>query len=631
MRHIRTSRLHRRAALTAALAVALATALTSVATAQTPAPKASAATTRAVPSSTACTYHKREDVPARMRDGTVLRANVLTPTGAGEYPVILMRLPYDKDKAQSTVYGDPGVYASHCYIVVVQDVRGQYKSDGFFYTFRNEARDGYDTVEWAARLPQSNGKVGMYGFSYVGATQWLPATLNPPHLVTIVPAMTSSDYHDGWTYEGGALDQSFAESWPLGSLANSHVRRYPDGAQLDAEMDKARQNLFSTWYWRLPLKDFAPLKPHDKRVSPYYYDWIRHPDNDAYWKQWSIRSRYGQVKVPTLNFDGWYDIFVKGALENYQGMKRHGGSAVARRGTKLVVGPWVHLEWQRKVGALDFGSEAVNPIQNLQVQWFDHWLKGIHNSVDTEPDVRVFVMGANKWRSASSWPVPGTRYSRYYLHSRGNANTYTGTGTLDTSSGSAAGQLPTDRYTYDPRNPVPSFGGRFQSAGPPPGPQDQRLIEERPDVLVYSTPALEKNVEVTGPVKVTLYAASSARDTDWTAKLTDVYPDGTSMLVDYGVQRARYRVSETRPSLIRPHRIYRYTIEVWPTSNLFKAGHQIRLEISSSDFPMYDRNPNTGHRFGQDAALRVARQTVYHDARHPSSVTLPVMPEPMAP
>jgi uncharacterized protein len=641
-----TTRVPRRAAaLTAPVVVALAVTFASVATAQPHAAQPHPAKARVTAVRTAvagapaagaaaaapadCTYTERHDVPARMRDGTILRANVYTPTAQGDFPVILMRLPYNKDNAESTVYGDPGFYAAHCYIVVIQDVRGQYKSDGFFYTFRNEAKDGYDTVEWAARLPHSNGKVGMYGFSYVGATQWLPATLDPPHLVTIVPAMTSSDYHDGWTYEGGALDQSFAESWPLGSLANSHVRRYRDGARLDAQMNTALQNLFSKWYWQLPLKDFSPLKPHDPRVAPYYYDWIKHPDNDAYWRQWSIRSRYDQVKVPTLNFDGWYDIFVKGALENYQGMKQDGGSSIARRGTKLVVGPWIHLQWQQQVGALDFGPLAANPIQDLQIQWFDHWLKGASNGVSTDPNVRVFVMGANTWRTADSWPIPGTQYTRYYLSSQGNANTYTGTGVLSTQQGSSPDQARTDRYTYDPRNPVPSFGGRFQSAGPPPGPQDQRLIEQRPDVLVYSTPVLDKDLEVTGPVKVTLYAASSAKDTDWTAKLTDVYPDGTSMLIDYGVQRARYRSSETRPSLITPHKIYKYTIEVWPTSNVFKAGHRIRLEISSSDFPMYDRNPNTGHRFGQDSQLRIARQTIYHDSRHPSSVTLPLMPDPI--
>jgi putative CocE/NonD family hydrolase len=476
--------------------------------------------------------------------------------------------------------------------VVIQDVRGQYKSDGFFYTFRDEATDGYDTIEWAARLPRANGKVGMYGFSYPGASQWLAAALRPPHLVTIVPAMTASDYHDGWTYEGGALDQSFAEDWPLTTIANSAVRRYPDGAVLDATMNQAAQDLFSKWYWQLPLKDFSPLYPNDPRVAPYFYDWLKHPNNDAYWQRWSIRSRYPQVTVPTLNFDGWYDIFINGALENYQGIRTQGGSEASRRGSQLVVGPWAHIPWNRRVGQIDFGAQAENPIDRLQLRWFDFWLKGIRNGVDDDPSVRVFVMGANTWRTANTWPLPGTVYRNYYLSSMGNANTLTGTGTLSTSTPAPTASA-TDRYVYDPANPAPSFGGRFQ-ASVPFGPLDQRLIEQRPDVLVYSTPALEQNTEVTGPITVTLYAASSAPDTDWTAKLTDVYPDGTSMLIEYGIQWARYRVSETEPTLITPNQIYKYTIEVWPTSNLFKAGHQIRLEISSSNFPMWDRNPNTG-------------------------------------
>jgi uncharacterized protein len=581
-----------------------------------------------------CAYTQQRDVPATMRDGTVLRSNVFTPDAPGSYPVILMRLPYNKDVAQTYVYASPGWYASHCYVVVIQDVRGQYKSDGFFYTFRNEARDGYDTIEWAARLPKANGRVGMYGFSYPGATQWLPATLRPPHLVTIVPAMTSSDYHDGWTYEGGALDQSFAQDWPLTTIANSAVRRYPDGAALDAQMNRAVGQEFVKWYWHLPLKDFTPLHPRSRRVAPYYFDWLAHPNNDAYWRRWSIRSRYEQVTVPSLNFDGWYDIFIDGALENFRGMQHRGGSRAARSGARLVVGPWLHLPWTPQVGELDFGQRAENPIDALQLRWFDHWLKGIRNGVGKDPKVRVFVMGANKWRTARTWPVPGTRYRRYYLHSRGGANSVGGDGLLSRTRPRAASrrkarrEAGSDRFTHDPTRPVPSLGGRFQAsvAG---GPFDQRPVLRRPDVLVFTTPRLRHAVEVTGPITVTLWASSSARDTDWTAKLDDVHPDGSSMLIEYGIQRARYRKSETHPTLIRPGRIYRYTIHVWPTSNLFKQGHRIRLEISSSNFPMYDRNPNTGHRFAQDAQLRTAKQRIYHDPRHPSSIRLPIVSSPI--
>ncbi|WP_211342942.1 CocE/NonD family hydrolase [Actinomadura pelletieri] len=573
-----------------------------------------------------CEFTVRKDVPTTMRDGTVLRSNVFTPKGDDDFPVILMRLPYNKERAENIFYADPDFYAKACYLVVVQDVRGQYKSDGTFYAYRDEATDGYDTIEWAARLPHSNGKVGMYGFSYPGLTQWLPATLRPPHLVTIVPAFTSSDIYDGWTYEGGALYQSFTQSWPLTSLANSAVDRLPDGEKLSAEMNQASRDLFREWYRYLPLRKFPPLYPKDERVAPYFYDWIKHPSYDSYWKRWAIRDRYPQVQVPSLNYGGWYDIFLDGTVENFAGMRAKGGTKTARQGTKMLIGPWTHGGSGRRTGAVDFGPDAVVSIEEVQLRWFDHWLKGARNGVDKDPAVKIFVMGANRWRTSDSWPIPGTAYTKYYLHSNGDANTITGGGTLSTSP--PAGREEPDRYRYDPDDPVPSFGGRFQ-ASVPGGPHDQRIIEQRPDVLVYNTPALQQDTEVTGPISVTLYASSSARDTDWTAKLTDVHPDGSSMLVRHGIQRARYRVSLEKPSLIRPGKVYKYTIKLWPTSNVFKAGHRIRLEISSSNFPMFDRNPNTGHEFGTDHRTRTADQTIHHDPEYPSSITLPIMPRPI--
>ncbi len=590
-----------------------------------------------------CTYTEADDVPVPMRDRTILRANVFTPNEPGTYPVVIQRRPYNKNLAVTpavpTGLAWSGFWASHCYIVVVQDTRGQYASDGVFYPFRYEAADGYDTIEWAAALPKSSGKVGTWGISYPGAVQLLAASLRPPHLVAIVPGNTSSDYHDGWTYEGGALDLSFAEDWPLRNIANSAVRHFPDGAALDAEMNQAIADEFTKWYWFLPLNQFTPLHPEDARVAPYFFDWLRHPNNDEYWQQWSIRRRWSQITVPALLYDGWYDIFINGQLENFNGLRHEGGSEAARQGTRLFVGPWVHLNWRETQGQLDFGPAADNPVNALQLRFFDYWLKGIQNGLDKEPRVQVFVMGANKWRSANVWPLPGTVYRKYYLHSVGGANTSSGDGWLSTNkpeidadapaeSQRQAAEAATDHYTYDPANPVASIGGRFQ-ASVPGGPYDQKPLLGRSDILVYSTPPLEHDVEVTGPVTVTLYASSSARDTDFTAKVDDVYPDGTSMLIDYGIQRARYRKSETNPTLIEPGKIYQYTIHVWPTSNLFKAGHRIQLEISSSNFPMYDRNPNTGHAFAQDADLQVAEQTIYHDIHHPSEVTLPIVETPI--
>ena len=330
-----------------------------------------------------CQVEKQLNVAARMRDGVTLYADVYRPRSAGSYPVILMRLPYNKDAAQTYVYAPPEFYASHCYIVVIQDVRGQYTSEGSFYAFRDEAQDGYDTIEWAAKLPGANGKVGMYGFSYVGATQWMPATLKPPSLVTIVPAMTSSDYYDGWSYEGGAWSLAFEESWPLVTIALTGSRRLGDQAVID-RMNEAIRDLWATYKF-LPIKEYPWLSPDRPKVAPYFYDWIKHNTWDDYWKQWSIRTRYDQVQVPALNFSGWYDVFMNGAIENFVGMRAKGGSDLARKGQKLVVGPWIHLPWQQKVGEVDFGPEAANPVDELQLRWFDYWLKGKNNGVSERP------------------------------------------------------------------------------------------------------------------------------------------------------------------------------------------------------------------------------------------------------
>ena len=576
-----------------------------------------------------CTVAKQSDVPAKMRDGVTLLADVYRPTEPGTYPVILMRLPYNKATAQTYVYEAPAFYASQCYIVAIQDVRGQYASQGSFYPFRDEMHDGYDSVEWAAALPQSNGKVGMYGFSYVGATQWLAAVTQPPHLTAIAPAMTSADYFDGWSYEGGAWSLAFEELWPIQTLALVNARRTGEQS-LVAKIVEATGKLPQT-YTYLPLHDYPWLSPGVPAVAGYFYDWLAHDTWDDYWKQWSIRTRYGRVQVPALNLDGWYDVFLDGAIENFVRMRKEGGSDVAKAAQRLVIGPYIHLPWQRKVGEVDFGPEAVDPFDAMQVEWFDHWLKGKDNGVTSAPPVHVFVMGANRWRDAADWPIPGTRFTTFYLHSLGAANSRFGNGDLDTEA--PVGEEPPDRYRYDPADPVPSRGGHSCCTADvaPVGPFDQAEIEQRADVLVYSTPVLETPVEVTGPISLTLFAASSAVDTDWTGKLVDVYPDGRAINLNNGIIRARYRELLEHTSPITPGQIYKYLINIWPTSNVFLAGHRIRLEISSSNFPHYDRNPNTGHPFGVDAVMEPADQTVYHDAAHASFVTLPIIPEPMRP
>ena len=574
-----------------------------------------------------CAVRKEANVPAKMRDGTILYADIYRPVADGTYPVLLIRLPYNKAFAQSFVYGPPEWYAAQCYIVVSQDVRGQFASQGTFYPFRNEMNDGYDSVEWAAQLPGSTGKVGMYGFSYVGATQWLAAVQAPPHLTAIVPAHTSSDYYDGWFYEGGALSLAFAESWPLSGLVNSAIWRLGEQQVVD-QLNKGKDQL-PTVYAYLPIGYLPWLVPQQPEVAGYFFDWIKHDTRDEYWKQWSIRDRWSKVTVPALNIGGWYDVFLAGTIENFTGMRVNGGSEVARNGQQLVIRPYDHMPWLTKIGDVEFGSAAANKTNEQMVRWFDYWLKGKSNGVDKDPKVRVFVMGANTWREAENWPVPDTRFTAYFLHSLGQANSLYGNGSLSTQQPNS--DEPPDHFVYDPADPVPSRGGHSccTAAAVPQGPHDQGNVEKRADVLVYSTPALTEPMEVTGPIKVTLHAASSAVDTDWTIKLVDVFPDGRAINVSNGILRASTRNSLERREPIEPGKVYAYSFKSSATSNLFDVGHQIRVEISSSNFPHYDRNLNTGHPVGSDTEMVVARQTVHHSATYPSQILLPVMATPV--
>ncbi|MFN8073008.1 MAG: CocE/NonD family hydrolase [Mycobacterium sp.] len=575
-----------------------------------------------------CTVTKENDVPATMRDGTTLRADVYRPSQSPA-PVILMRTQYSKSGAQTepSRYESPDWFASHCYLVVIQDVRGTGSSSGTFDEYTHDGDDGYDSVEWAANLSGSDGKVGMYGSSYVGATQWLAAVTAPPHLVTIVPANTASDYYDGWTYEGGEFRLAFILPWALG-LAETAARNRNDRAT-EASIKAAGADA-GRWMAFLPYRDLPVLQPDNPAVAPWYFDWITHSTRDDFWTRFSIRDRYRAVRVPVLHFAGWYDAFVAGALQNFSGMVTDGATEEARSNQRIVIGPWDHLAWGRATSMpapmlKGIGPIADSPINQLMLEWYDHFLKGVDNQVATGPRVDYFLMGANAWKTATSWPLPQTDYQRLYLSGAGDAASRTGQ--LSTSA-PPDGQPP-DRYTYDPANPVPSVGGHsccsarsgFQ------GPYDQQDVEKRSDVMVYSTEPLKADTEVTGPVSVDLWAASSATDTDFTAKLDVVKPDGTVTNLNDGILRTAVRDSleHLEPGL--PDTPYQYRIAIWPTSYLFSAGDRIRLEISSSDYPQFAPNPNTGKAFGVSAARQPADQTILHDAAHPSALILPVIPE----
>ena len=564
-----------------------------------------------------------------MRDGTILYADVYRPEGSGPFPVILQRTPYDKTLPVSTTMLDPLKTAKHGYAAVIQDTRGRYTSEGEFYAFRDDIDDGYDTVAWVAAQPWSSGRVGMYGTSYVGATQWLAALAQPPHLTAIVPNVTASNYHEGWTYQGGAFELAFNVSWTLGSLTLANLENL--SSLKDIPQDRRQQLIeavddMESSFRSLPLNEFPPLKDG---LATYFYDWLAHPDYDDYWKQLCIEENHSRLSVPAYNIGGWYDIFLGGTIRNYLGMREKGATEDARRSQKLLIGPWEHgARGTSLVGSHYFGLAAdamAIDIDGIHFRWFDYWLKGINNGIMDEPPVRIFVMGDNVWRDEQEWPLARAQSVNYHFHSQGKANSRNGNGTLNTEP---PGQEPPDAFLYNPMDPVPTRGGPL-CCSPyfvPNGAFDQGEIETREDVLVYSTPPLEREVEVTGPITVTVWAATSERDTDFTAKLVDVCEHGCARNLTDGIIRARYRDSASDPSLVEPGRAYCYTIDLWATSNVFKEGHRIRVEVSSSNFPRFDRNTNTGNLIAEDADFKPALQTILHDAQHPSHITLPIVP-----
>jgi uncharacterized protein len=562
----------------------------------------------------------KRNVGARMRDGTVLYSDVYYPEAAGTYPVILLRGPYNKSFAQTFVYQHPAWYARHGYVVVIQDVRGRYASEGTFYPLLHEAQDGYDTVQWASQLPGTTGKVGMYGFSYVGATQLLAATQNPSGLACLVPGFTGSDYYEGWTYKGGAFQLAFIVSWIMQFLAVPDALK--QGKRDLAARLAAQAHDFPRLYWAQPLNTFPPLYSAD--IAQYFFDWLAHDTRDEYWQQISLEPRYDSIQVPCLHLGGWYDTFIDGTLKNFSALSERAGDDRARA-QRLVVGPWIHIPWARLNGVRNFGEEADNFLDSLQVKWFDYWLKGDQNGILDEPPVRLFVMGVNRWREADRWPPSNVQVQEWYLHSSGRANSISGDGTLSREVPSAE---PPDIFVYLPEAAVPSQGGNSCCLPDvaPMGPFEQSYVEIRNDVLLFSTPPLEQDLEVTGRIDLVLYAATDVPDTDWTAKLVDVDEQGHAFNLCDGILRARFRDSFEHPMPIEPNRVYKYCIRVGSTSNVFKRGHRIRLEVSSSNFPLYDINPNTGQRVGEATLLdgQVATQIIFHDPNRASHLLLPV-------
>jgi hypothetical protein len=558
------------------------------------------------------------DVTAHMRDGVILRADVFRPKAEGQFPVLLQRTPYNK--ANYNANGAPFAIraATLGYVVILQDVRGRFASDGEWYPFRHELEDGYDTVEWAAKLPYSNGKVGMFGWSYLGATQLFAALAQPPHLACLFPVVTACDYYDEWTYRGGAFQQFFNESWASFRLA-------PD--TLNRQVQKSANA--ATRIWELPLTSFSFFETSSPRdLVPYFFDWLRHSSYDDYWKRWSLHGCFDKIEVPCYHVGGWYDIFLNGTLRNYIGLSKHGGTETTRKGQRLLIGPWFHDSEsfrQGKAGGYSFAPEGCKNEEDEMLRWFDHILKGVNNGLEREKPVKIFVMGENVWREEDEWPLSRARGRHFHLHSGGAANSLRGDGVLNEMP--PQHEAP-DRFIYDPANPVLTLGGGncCDHDHLAPGVFDQRSVEGRADVLVYDTAPLETDIEVTGPVTAELFVSSSTVDTDFTAKLVDVHPDGFARNLADGILRLRFRNSFEKAEPLIPGEIYKIRIDLWATSNLFRKGHRIRLEISSSNFPRYDRNLNTGEHLPEAQDMLVASQTIYHDSDHPSTLILPVVP-----
>jgi uncharacterized protein len=542
-------------------------------------------------------------VAVPMRDGVVLRADVYRPDASQPVAAIVNRTPYDRSSPLIQLAAiEPERVVESGFALVCQDVRGRFESEGDFYTFYGDREDTFDTVEWTAAQPWCNGDVGMAGRSYAAAVQWLGAGERPPHLKAIAPIVTGSDFFRNWIYEGGAFQFGFNVFWIW-------------------LMSKPREiGKLERVFRHLPLRT---LPIDDLSWARQYAHWLAHSTDDHYWRALAINRHYDRVQVPAFVIGGWYDVFIRGTLENFVGLRAHGGSEQARAGTRLLVGPWAHGSTYGPFPDHSFDLFAPADeldVVALQLRFFERHLRGDANGLDDEPPVQIFTMGENRWRDLDDWPPPGAREERWYLRAGGGL-----------ASEPPADEEP-DRFVYDPNDPAPTIGGPTSLPArmmkPNTGPLDQRRLDDRTDVLAYTSEPLAEPLDVTGGLAVELHAATSAVDTDFVAKLVDVHPDGTAIVIAESVLRARFRQGFERELLVEPDRPYEYRIDLGATSNVFLAGHRIRVMITSSSFPRFDRNPNTGRPLGVDGPeeLVSARQTVFHDASRPSCLVLSVVP-----
>lgn len=535
------------------------------------------------------------DVQITMSDGVRLSTNIYRPDNEGKFPTILIRTPYGKGASGNK---DGHFFAEHGFVYITQDTRGRNKSEGQFYAMINEGKDGFETQEWIGKQIWSDGNIGTAGGSYVGYTQWIASQYKSKYLKTMIPAVTFSNLYNT-IYQNGAFFLGLFVPWSIGMTKPFILEEFKN-------LQKNTDSLLLS----LPLLDID--KKAGWRIS-FLRDWFMHFEKDKYWSNTEVIDQYHNIDYPIYHIGGWYDIFLGETIENYLNII-DASTPKIRLKQKLLLGPWTHDWGKQFVGELDFGDEATVNIHDIQLPWFENHLKEIENDIMAEPPIKIFVMGVNKWRFENEWPLARTKYRNYYFNSDGNANTLNGDGSLSWYHSEIDSH---DTFIYNPNDPVIS-NEQF-------GPYNQVYTENRDDVLVYTSPTLEKEIEVTGPVKVVLYASSTAKNTDFTAKLVDVYPDGRAIRICEGIIRASHRNPDESPTNIVPGRIYEYQIDLWATSNLFKKNHKIRVEISSSCFPRFDRNLNTGNNFATDTSVVNAKQIIYHSNIYPSSIVLPII------
>ena len=549
------------------------------------------------------------DVAVPMRDGVVLRANVFRPDRGGPYPVLVLRTPYGKPSGNMDRYVKAG------YIVVTQDARGRYASDGQWESFvrlqTHDAEDGFDTVEWAAKLPGSNGKVGTFGASYNAFLQWRLAALRPPSLLAMAAFSIPARYTD---LEGpGTIRPGRRLHWWVTSMSpNMRQRAGLEGSKTKGDAVAAwKAGDSQKWLNHLPWLELPREACEDETEAVRF--WLKYPHTDP----WKLHEGAKNIEVPNLNVIGWCD-HCNGNMLLDRTIMNEAATPAARNGSRTIVGPWSHSK-RRRYGNIDFGPDAQPNVVDLEIRWFDHWLKGKPNGIAESSPWRIFVMGENRWRDEPAWPLDRAEEKSLFITSDGNAKGPAGDGKLVWERPAQPG---TDQFTFDPNDPVPSLHGPNLYVIP----TDQRALAERDDILVFQTEPLTERFEVTGNPTVELFASSSASDTDFFARLIDVSPDGMARDVSLGMVRARYRNGLDRPALIPAGEVVKYLIKMDPTSNAFLPGHRIRLDITSSDFPNYDRNHNTAANQNADAELKTAQQTVLHGGTQPTRIILPWIP-----